>query len=102
VARLMHFTLRCRPVLASPSIWDRMGAADWDVIPQPIRALTYRHMTEYWAGHYDIGGTYAIPRGLMADTLARSSCRSPGSRTAPKTGTRGETAIWELLRPPRR
>ena len=61
---------RYRSVLASPSTWDRMGAADWDLIPQPIRALAYRHMTEYWAGYYDVGGAYAIPRGLMADTLA--------------------------------
>jgi hypothetical protein len=61
---------RYRHVLTSPSTWDRMGAHDWDGVPQPIRALAFRHMTEYWTGYYDVGGAYAIPRGLMADTIA--------------------------------
>jgi hypothetical protein len=61
---------RYRHVLASPSTWDRMGADDWDRVPQPVRTLAYRHMAEYWSGYYGVGGAYAIPRGLMADTIA--------------------------------
>jgi hypothetical protein len=61
---------RYRHLLVSPATWDRMRAEDWDDVPQPIRALAYRHMAEYWTGYYDVGGAYAIPRGLMADTLS--------------------------------
>jgi hypothetical protein len=38
-------------------------------VPQPIRALAYGHMTEYWNGYYDVGVQHEIPRRLMADTL---------------------------------
>ena len=59
-----------RPVLMRPSQWDRMLVADWDRIPQPIRTVAYRQMAAYWAGFYDVGGAYALPPGLVADTLA--------------------------------
>ena len=39
-----------------------MGAADWDVVPQPICALAFRHMAEYWSGDYRVDAEHGIPR----------------------------------------
>jgi hypothetical protein len=61
---------RYRPVLMSPTAWDRMGASDWDRVPQPIRTVAYRQMVAYWAGYYDVGASYGLAPGLVADTLA--------------------------------
>jgi hypothetical protein len=61
---------RYRDLLASPRTWDRMTAEDWDAVPHPIRVLAYRHMAEYWCGYYQVGAAHALPRGLVADTLA--------------------------------
>jgi hypothetical protein len=61
---------RYQHLLTNPAAWDRMDAHDWDLVPQPIRAFAYRHMLEYWSGYYDVGATYDIPPGLMANTLA--------------------------------
>ena len=61
---------RCRSVLMNPRIWDRMAAADWDRVPQPIRTIAYCEMVSYWAGLYDVGREYETPRRVLADTLA--------------------------------
>ena len=61
---------RYRHVLSNPRSWDHMRAVDWDVIPQPIRTLAYRQMMAYWTGFYDVGGSYELPRRLVADTLS--------------------------------
>ncbi|MGE3840137.1 MAG: transglycosylase SLT domain-containing protein [Vicinamibacterales bacterium] len=61
---------RYRSLLASPSTWDTMRPEDWDEVPQPVRALAFRHMAEYWSGHYGLGTEHGIPRGTMADTLS--------------------------------
>jgi hypothetical protein len=61
---------RYEHLLTDPDVWDRMGPGAWDAVPQPMRALAYRHMCEYWSGYYEVGTEYEIPRGLMADTLA--------------------------------
>ena len=61
---------RYRHLLNSPAAWDRMDAFAWDAVPQPIRTIAYRRMLAYWAGFYDAGGTFDLPPGLIADTLA--------------------------------
>jgi hypothetical protein len=58
------------PILASPQAWDRMTATDWDTVPQPVRTVAYRHMIDYWAGYYDVGGAYDLPPRLVADTMS--------------------------------
>jgi hypothetical protein len=59
-----------RPILMNPSAWDAMTASDWDAVPQPIRTVAYRQMVAYWTGYYHVGAGYALPRRLVADTLA--------------------------------
>jgi hypothetical protein len=61
---------RYRGVLMSPTTWDTMDEHDWDLVPQPMRTVAYRQMVAYWAGYYDVGRAYALPRRLVADTLA--------------------------------
>jgi transglycosylase-like protein with SLT domain len=61
---------RYRRVLMDPHEWDAMRPADWDLVPQPIRMIAYQHMIAYWSGFYDVGASYALPAGLVADTLA--------------------------------
>lgn len=57
-------------ILMNPREWDRMGPRDWDLVPQPMRTVAYRQMAAYWAGYYGVGAAYALPPGLVADTLA--------------------------------
>jgi hypothetical protein len=61
---------RYRTILMNPRVWDTMRLADWDLVPQPMRTVAYRQMVAYWAGYYDVGVRYALPAGLVADTLA--------------------------------
>ena len=60
---------RHQHMLMNPRTWDAMDAAAWDWVPQPIQTVAYRRMIEYWAGYYNVGGGYALPAGLIADTL---------------------------------
>ncbi len=61
---------RHRHILMNPRQWDAMDAHDWDLVPQPMRTVAYRQMVAYWAGYYDVGDRYGLPRRLVADTLA--------------------------------
>ncbi len=61
---------RYRDILIDPSAWDRMQPRDWDLVPSPMRTVAFRQMTAYWAGYYEVGAAYGLPRGLVADTLA--------------------------------
>jgi hypothetical protein len=61
---------RYRGVLMTPAAWDSMDEHDWDLVPQPMRTVAYRQMVAYWAGYYDVGRRYELPRRLVADTLA--------------------------------
>ncbi len=67
---LDRLLLRYRHVLLSPRVWDGMQPDDWDLVPQPVRTIAYRHMAAYWAGYYDVGGKYDLPPGAVADVLA--------------------------------
>jgi hypothetical protein len=59
-----------RSVLTNPRIWDRMTAAEWDQIPQPVRTVAYRQMVAYWTGFYDIGRRHHLQQRLVSDTTA--------------------------------
>ncbi len=61
---------RYRPILMNPARWDDMTAADWDLIPQPMRTLAYRQMMAYWSGFYDVGGAYGLPPRTVANMLS--------------------------------
>lgn len=61
---------RHQHILLNPRQWDVMQPSDWDSVPQPMRTVAYRQMVAYWSGYYDVGGKYALPPRLVADTLA--------------------------------
>ena len=67
---LANMLERHRRILVDPTAWDHMSAAEWDLVPQPMRTVAYRQMVDYWAGYYDVGGGFGLPPGLVADTLA--------------------------------
>jgi hypothetical protein len=67
---LDNMLARYRNILLNPRAWDVMEPSDWDQVPQPMRALAFRQMVAYWAGYYDVGGTYVLPPRLVADTLS--------------------------------
>lgn len=58
-----------RHILLNPEAWDSMNVHDWDWVPQPVRTLAYRQMASYWAGYYDVAGTYDLPPRTVADML---------------------------------
>lgn len=68
-APLDNLLARHRPILMNPRAWDAMDAHAWDLVPQPMRTVAYRQMVAYWSGFYDVGGGYAVPPRLAADTL---------------------------------
>ena len=67
---LDNMLVKYRPIVMSPSVWDAMGPREWDLVPQPMRAIAYRQMIAYWAGYYDVGAKYGIAPGRIVDTLA--------------------------------
>ena len=67
---LDNMIARHRSILMSPPAWDGMRPVDWDLVPQPMRTIAYRQMVAYWAGFYQVGAKYGLPRGLVDDTLA--------------------------------
>jgi hypothetical protein len=67
---LDNMLARYKRILMNPRAWDKMDADDWDRVPQPMRTLAFRQMVAYWAGYYEVGGDYDLPRSVVADTLA--------------------------------
>jgi hypothetical protein len=61
---------RYQRVLMAPEVWDVMGPADWDLVPQPMRVVAFRQMLAYWSGFYDLGQAHGLPPRLVSDTLA--------------------------------
>jgi hypothetical protein len=59
-----------RHVLMNPGAWAAMTAADWDLVPQPMRTVAYRQMCAYWAAYYELGASHQLPVGMVAELLA--------------------------------
>ena len=75
-------------LVPNPSHWDRMTAYDWDLVPQPIRAMAYIQMVKYWSGYYRVGTRFGLPRGAVTNTInaivmAESWFEHRGSHTNP-------------------
>jgi hypothetical protein len=57
-------------LVRAPTRWDHMTPRDWDLVPQPVRAMTFIEMVRYWSGHYQTGLPYGLPRGTVTNTMA--------------------------------
>jgi len=55
-------------VRSGPAVWGAMTAADWDDVPQPIRAMAFIGMARYWAEHRGIGDGSTLAAILMAES----------------------------------
>jgi hypothetical protein len=60
---------RFQHVVAAPREWDRMSTADWDVVPQPVRAMAFLPTMRYWSGYYGVGSAFNLPRGTVTNTM---------------------------------
>jgi hypothetical protein len=49
--------------------WPAMTAIDWDLVPQPIRAMAFVSMIEHWVDFYDVGGAFGLERQEVRQTL---------------------------------
>ena len=52
-------------VMHASQCWPVMTAADWDVVPQPIRAIAILGMLEHWTRFYAVGEDYHLSRRRM-------------------------------------
>jgi hypothetical protein len=57
-----------RPLLGPPA-WDHMDAGDWDLVPQPVRAMAVFGMTDCWQGHYRPGRAFGVDAPVVRDRL---------------------------------
>lgn len=70
IEALDNMLQRYQHLLNNPAVWDLMDAAAWDTVPQPVRTVAFRRMVAYWSGFYDVGNSFGLRPGLVADTLA--------------------------------
>jgi hypothetical protein len=52
---LRNMLVRSGPVMHAGDCWPLMTAGDWDVVPQPIRAVAILGVLEYWTRYYGVG-----------------------------------------------
>ena len=58
-----------RDLFRGPARWRTMTAADWDEIPQPIRALVYLRMIWYWSRMEGVGAEFGLEPEQAAQTI---------------------------------
>jgi hypothetical protein len=59
-----------RPLLSGPRVWRGMTTAQWDAVPQPVRAIAYLRMVWYWTRHEHVGEKFGFTPGQLAPTIA--------------------------------
>jgi len=74
---LRAMLVRFRVPLLGPFSWDYMDAEDWDLVPQPIRAMAVLGMVDCWQARYRPGREFDLPardvrRRLRAVAMAES------------------------------
>lgn len=57
-------------LVRAPARWDHMTPRDWDLVPQPVRAMAFIEMVRFWSGYYQTGVSYGLPRGTVTNTMA--------------------------------
>ena len=50
--------------------WDRMTTADWDVVPQPMRAAAYLRMVHHWTETRAVGAEWGLSTAHVGQTIA--------------------------------
>ena len=68
---------RFKWALGGPDRWDKMTAAEWDGVPQPIRGIAILRMIEHWQRRYQVGERFGLPqltvrRRMQAIAMAES------------------------------
>lgn len=52
---LRNLLIRSGTVMHAGDCWPLMTAHDWDVVPQPVRAVAILGILEYWTRYYAVG-----------------------------------------------
>ena len=61
---------RYSDVFSGPKRWAAMSTHDWDVVPQPVRAIAYLRMIWYWAEAEQVGVEFGFEPRHLAPTIA--------------------------------
>lgn len=53
----------------APAEWPSMTAGEWDLVPQPIRAMAFVGMIDHWIDVYAVGLDSGLPRRDVRQTV---------------------------------
>lgn len=60
---------RSGAVIHAGDCWPLMTAYNWDIVPQPIRAIAILGVLEYWTRYYGVGSAYDLDIAAMVRTV---------------------------------
>ncbi len=67
VVPLDRLLARTGLVIHAGDCWPVMTAADWDMVPQPVRAIAILGVIEYWVRFYAVGELHGLDIRRMVD-----------------------------------
>lgn len=69
VVPLHRMLARSGHVIHARECWPTMTAADWDQVPQPIRAIAILAVLDYWTRFYEVGAEFHLSRARMVQVV---------------------------------
>lgn len=66
---LRNMLVRSGTVMRAGDCWPLMTASDWDIVPQPIRAIAILGVLEYWTRYYAVGETFEHEIAEMVEVV---------------------------------